>query len=54
MTANSNIVQTLFFCFVQDTRLVQNERLLVLFRKGRDWRKFCFKKNIMLRLDLVR
>lgn len=26
-TNNSNIVQTLHFCFVRETRLVQNERL---------------------------
>lgn len=34
-TNYSNIVEALFFCFVQDTRLVQNEKLFSSVQEGK-------------------
>ena len=34
-TNNSNMVQALYFCFVQETRLVQKEKLLSSAKEGK-------------------
>lgn len=51
-TNNSNTVQALYFCFVQETRLLQNEKLLSSAQEEKRSEKVCFKENIMLGLHL--